>query len=276
MIKRFLAFAMCAMSLSAFAQHEFADTLSLKANQPLSPSLSTLGDSLGRAETLYHYGEKFEQYQDSVHSHTSLTPIIYYPGLYPGQITMMQWSGGAAIVAGQRESMPGLLGRESAVLNFYQNVDKFTFTAFGVANKIGYYHGLSTQWGFGGSVSYALNDNLSFTAFGSYYTQPHVNQPALLGYVGYPTVGGYANYRFGSSNFGVKVGAQGYYSLSSRHWEAQPIVMPYFRLAKGADIGIDVGGILYQVLRNTSVFNSNNDFRPTTGPIRSDGRPVKR
>ncbi len=247
-MKKFITFiVIAAASLCAKAQHEFADTLSVKINSPITPTLSTINDSTSRQPTLYEYGERFEEYKDSIGTHTA--PTIYFPGYYPGQSSFINWSNGALIAAGQHETMPGLMNRDSAVLNFYQQLGKFSITAYGSASKIGYFGGLSTQWGYGGSLSYQVNDNLSFTAFGSYATKTGIKQPAMLGFLSYPVFGGYADYRFGSSRFGVQAGAQSYYSLGDKHWQTQPIVMPYVRLNNGAKLGIDVGGILYNLIQ---------------------------
>jgi hypothetical protein len=258
MKRSFLIVVMAVLCLRLCAQHEFADTLSIKINQPLTPTLTTHGDSIGDIKSLYEYGERFDEYQDSVGRLTA--PSIYFPAFYPGQANLLQWGSGGIIAAGGTNSMPGLMGMESAVLNYYQRVGRFMFTAYGSATKIGYFRGLSTQWGYGGSLTYQASDNLSFTAFGSYATKAGFSQPALLGYADYPSFGGYANIRFGQSRFGVKVGAQSYYGLGSKHWQSQPIVMPYYRLANGAELGIDVGGILYNVLSNA--FDKSKGYNP--------------
>lgn len=66
-----------------------------------------------------------------------------------------------------------------------------------------------------------------------------------------------------SDRWGVEVGAQAYHSLSSSHWEVVPIVKPYYRINKKATIGIDVGGIVYELLKSARGYSPGN---PTIGP----------
>jgi hypothetical protein len=273
-----LSIAITLFTLSVRAQHEFTDTIHTALSSPATV-LSTPTSTLNSPTTLYEYGERFDEYQDSVGRLTA--PSIYFPAFYPGQSSLLQWGGGALVAAGRRETMPGLMGLESAVLNYYQRMGRFALTAYGSVTKIGYFRGLSTQWGYGGSLSYQVSDNLSLTAFGSYATKTRISNPAALGFVDYPSFGGYADIHFGSSRFGVKAGAQSYYALGSRHWQTQPIVMPYYRLAKGCNLGIDVGGILYNILLNkldkSRSYNPANVAPRTTiaPPKMGPGRPAK-
>jgi hypothetical protein len=102
----------------------------------------------------------------------------------------------------------------------------------------------------------------------------------MLGFIDYPNFGGFVDYHFGESHWGVKAGAQSYYSLGSRHWETQPILMPYYRTSSGVDLGIDVGGILYNILENCINKGNNNyggggnNFSPQQSkipPLRKSG-----
>ena len=187
---------------------------------------------------------------DTTHSATSnLTAPTFTPAaIHPGQIAA--WHNGGLTGFTSSQSMPGMMGIESGRLSVGQNIGNFTFSIYGEANKYGFYRGLQTSLGFGGSVDYEINDRFGITLFGSYNTPTRGMHPAMAGYVSIPTFGGYVDYRI-SDRWGVQVGAQSYRSTMTRRWAAQPIVMPYFRLSKKNIIGVDVGGILYQVIRNT-------------------------
>lgn len=157
------------------------------------------------------------------------------------------------------------MGIESGTLDFRQRVGALTISLFASATKYGYFRGLSTSYGFGGSLSYDFNDKLGMTVFGSYASSPvGMNQAAMLGYVSSPVIGGYLDWRF-ADHWGVKVGAQSYRSIAYGRWETQPIAMPYYRTSSGAEIGIDVGGILYQVIRQASGGSWGNPGNPTIG-----------
>lgn len=180
---------------------------------------------------------------------------------FPGIAPLSVWSGGGLYVSGSRQIMPGLMNMDSGSINFRQQFGNLTLEAYGDAVKYGYFRGLSTHWGYGGSVTYRLSDNLSVTGFGGYSTARGGFSPAMSGYIGTTNFGGYLDYSF-SSKFGVKVGAQTYHSIVENRWRTQPVVMPYFKLG-GNDIGIDVGGILYNIL-----VNANGGYRsnPTIAP----------
>ncbi len=287
-MKRHLTIAAIAIAahFAAFAQHEIPDTLTINNPyqpisplSPISPELSKpVVDSLQIAPTLNTYQEKYDEYRDSIGAHDM--PNIYYPKNYPGNATMLRWYNGALVAAGRTDVFPGLMNMESAILNFHQQLGRFTLTAYGSATKIGYFRGLSTQWGYGGSLSYQISDNVSVTGFGSYATRSRITQPAMLGFIDYPNFGGFVDYHFGESHWGVKAGAQSYYSLGSRHWDTQPILMPYYRTSSGVDLGIDVGGILYNILENCINKGNNNyggggnNFSPQQSkipPLRKSG-----
>ncbi len=179
----------------------------------------------------------------------SLTAPVFTPSVItPGQIAA--WTHGGLTGFTSSQSMPGMMAIESGRLSVHQNIGDFTFSLYGEADKYGFYHGLQTSLGVGASMSYDINDRFGITMFGSYYTPVRAMHPAMAGYVNIPTFGGFVDYRI-SNRWGVQVGAKSYRSMMTQRWETQPIVMPYFRLSKNKSIGVDLGGILYQVMRTT-------------------------
>ena len=71
-----------------------------------------------------------------------------------------------------------------------------------------------------------------------------------------------------SERFGVEVGAQRYYDAMRGGWQTAPVVIPYYRFEK-FKLGLDVGGIIYEILRS-AVFDNRGggDFGggPTIRP----------
>lgn len=181
--------------------------------------------------------------------------------MIPGIAPIAVWDGGSAYADGSRQSLPGLMNINSASLNLSQTFGAVTVTAFGQAMKYGYFRGLTTTWGFGASATWRLSERVSITAFGSYYTGAGPRQPAMAGYTALPRVGGYVDWQF-SERWGVRAGVQSYRTADSR-WETQPIVEPYFKVSKHCDIGVDVGGILYQLVRSRGGGHRGN---PTIAP----------
>lgn len=195
---------------------------------------------------------------------TALPPM----GFTPGVANIASWGSGGVYADGGRVHLPGLMGIETGSVNFVQHMGPVTVTLFGSAAKYGYFRGLSTTYGFGGALTYRFSDNLSMTVFGSYNSAASVTQPAMMGYVSAPVFGGYLDWRF-HPHWGVKAGVQSYRSIAYGRWETQPMVIPYYRTSSGAEIGIDVGGILYQVIRSAasgSGSNWGNPGNPTIDP----------
>lgn len=185
--------------------------------------------------------------------------------MYLSRATVSSWDGGKIYLTGGVQTMPGLMAIESGSINFEQTFGKFSFNLNGSAAKYGYFNGLKTSYGFGAEATYRFSDRVSATVFASYFSPVMIMNPAIAGYVSVPNFGGYLDFSI-SSRFGVQVGAQSYRSLMSNRWEAQPIVKPYFKLSEKASIGVDVGGILYNVLKSNAGNRSWGNHNPTMGP----------
>ncbi len=104
---------------------------------------------------------------------------------------------------------------------------------------------------FGGNatVAYMLNDNVSLNAFANYQSAPFwsgVHGGGLLVY------GGYMTFKTNNDKWGVDVGAQNIHDPVTGRNVVLPIVKPYYNLY-GTKLGIDVGGLLYQVFKNISL-----------------------
>lgn len=178
---------------------------------------------------------------------------------------LFRWRNGGLVGSVSSEVLPGMMGIESGGFALTQDFGKFSIAAYGEALKYGYYGGLSRSFGFGGSMTYRANEKLSFTLFGSYYTSPGFATPAMAGYMNIPTFGGYMDYKF-NDHWGMKVGAQSYRSMYGNHWQTQPILTPYYRVSKDVELGIDVGGILYQLLELNKDKKMRHYGNPTMGP----------
>lgn len=191
----------------------------------------------------------------------------------PGMVGFKLWKGASITVDGASASMPGLMGIESGRLTFNQDFGRFSFSAWGNVDKFGYFRGLQTSWGFGGQLSYRFNERLSMTVFGSYSSPLNPHTVAMAPYISAPNFGGYVTYDI-NDHWGVHVGAQATRSLVTNRWEAQPIVMPYYKINGQAAIGVDVGGILYNVLKDYSSRKNSQYGNPTIGPPVGGPPPV--
>lgn len=191
-----------------------------------------------------------------------------------GVADIASWGTGGVYASGSTMSMPGMMGLESGRINVSQSFGPVTVTAYASVTKMGYFRGLNTSYGFGGQIDYRINDRWSVTLFGSYSSPFAPLTPGMAGYMPMPNFGGYASFDI-SDRWGVSVGAQATRSPYTGRWEAQPIVMPYYKVNEKVSIGADVGGLLYGILHN--YFESregHGGVNPTIGPPVGGPPPV--
>lgn len=181
-----------------------------------------------------------------------------------GESHISSWHGGRLYATGGVQTMPGLMAVNSGSLAIEQKFGNLTVNISALATKYGFFNGLQTSYGFGGNLTYKFSDKISATLFGEYHSSVRIGNPAMAGYVNIPRFGSYIDYSL-NERFGVDIGVQGYRSSLTRRVEMQPIVRPYFRVSKNNKIGIDVGGILYQMMKShTSSYRQPHN--PTIGP----------
>ena len=164
------------------------------------------------------------------------------------------------------ESLPGLMGIESAALSYRLSAGNLTFTPSVYANKYGYFGGLSTNVGVGGELTYKIIDKCSLTVFGEYYTNALAANPSVMGYMASSRYGGYGTWHI-TNRWGLNLGAQRVYNSATGRWQTVPIVMPTFRISGNSTIGIDLGSVLYQVMEHG---NGSNFSNPTIAPPRPE------
>lgn len=172
----------------------------------------------------------------------------------PGTSVVSQWRNGGLLATGERTLMPGLMQIESGSLGLMQNYGKFSLFLGGVANKYGYYNSLHTQYGVTGSVSFIFSPKLSMTGFGThYFGKPPLMAngmpmpPAMIGYYGVSSFGGYVTYQF-NETFGMEVGGQAVQQFGTHKYRFQPIVTPTVKIGK-VRLGFPVGEIMHGIIR---------------------------
>lgn len=108
------------------------------------------------------------------------------------------------------------------------------------------------------SASYRLNDNISATAFGSVGNVGFFGQNSMNTY----NMGGYFSFTTNNRHWGIDLGAQRYFDPYTRQWRTQPIAMPYYKFNNGQKLGIDVGGLLYNLFLNGNESMSPHTVKP--------------
>ena len=188
--------------------------------------------------------------------------------------SIFSWHGGQLSSVRGSIAMPGMMSIESGYLNLSHGVGPITLSLWGGATKYGYFNGAQTSCGVGGALDYRINNHWSLTLFGEYYSPVSALTPGMAGYISTPRFGGYATYDI-NDHWGISVGAQTQRSVFSNSWEMQPIVMPYYRINKGVKLGIDVGGIMYHMIRDWANGRSGGVIgSPTIAPPRQGPPPV--
>lgn len=185
------------------------------------------------------------------------------------------WESGAFYASGSAASMPGLMGIESGALNITQQIGDITFTGSFNADKYGYYRGLTTTYGVSGNIVWHINDTFSLTIFGSHSFNSIYINPQTLPYMRATSYGGYLGINL-HERWGVNVGAQRVYNSATGQWETVPIMQPYYRLNKRDAIGVDLGGILYEVIRANRDKHFGGQRNPTMAPPIPMGPPPVR
>lgn len=159
------------------------------------------------------------------------------------------WRGSSA-----QWSMPGLMGVRSATLGVGTTLGPLDLHIWGEGMQIGYFHGYRRRWGAGAEINIQLSEKWNLTLFGSVYSPLGNLSPAIAGFLPQTSAGAYFSYDF-HPHWGISLGAQTVRSDFDRRWRMQPIIMPYYRVNKNLKIGADIGGILYNLLYDSSHSN---------------------
>ena len=154
------------------------------------------------------------------------------------------WRGANLSFMGNINQNVGLMDAASGSMAYNQNLGNFHISVSANANKywMPMQKQLVTQYGIGGTLSYQLNNDISFHAYGYYYNSNPIVGPAYCPYVNTSSYGGYANIRF-SDRFSTDVGVNRYVNPMTGRWTTSPIVTPHLRVGR-VDIGLPVGEFL--------------------------------
>ena len=161
--------------------------------------------------------------------------------------------------SGSQYTLPGIGRMNNASLLFQYDLNQYV-TFSGGMNVTKYNFAFNTGQVFNsyGTMTYRPNERLRISAFGSY-------APANPYGFFNTSYGATVGYDF-SDRFGMEVGVQRHYDPMRRKWETIPIVVPYYKFDK-FELGMDVGGIVYEILRNV-IENNRQSGSPVMIPFR--------
>ncbi len=190
-----------------------------------------------------------------------INPSPLFRGDYSTGGVLRQFPHGAVFGSGSQTSLPGI-GRFNNASLGYQHIfnDRLSLQLRANAMKINMSHITGQAFSTAGRLTYRASDRVAFNVFGSY---------DIGNSYGMSTNSYGATMSLDmSERFGVEVGAQRYYDAMRGGWQTVPVVIPYYRFEK-FKLGLDVGGIMYEILRNVVFDNrGGGDFGggPTIRP----------
>lgn len=153
-----------------------------------------------------------------------------------------QFDNNFIIGTGELSTLPSIGTLRSANIFYMHTSGKWTFSAGISAAKYHLVQGVYNNFGFSGALNYAVNEKLSFSVFGSYYTNNSFHSAAALPYLSNSLYGASMSMAF-NERIGLTLGAQRYYDPFSGRWITAPIIAPSFKIGKAA-FEIDLGGLL--------------------------------
>lgn len=186
-------------------------------------------------------------------------PSPLYKGDYSTDGVIKQFPRGVLFGAGGQTSIPGI-GRFNDASIGYRHAfnEKFMLELGANAMKINMDHITGQAFSTSGTLFYRPSERVTFKVFGSY----DIGNTYGMGRKHYG-----ASIAFDMSDrFGMEVGVQRYYDARSGRWETSPVVIPYYHFNKFT-LGVDVGGIVHEILRNV-IFDNKPRNNPTFGPPR--------
>ena len=190
-------------------------------------------------------------------------PSLLFRGDYRTGGILKQFPRGVLFGSGGQTSIPGIGRFNNASLGYQHAInDKLELQLNINALKMNMAHMTGQSFGTSGALLYHASDRVSFKLFGSYDIG---NSYGMSTHVYGATMS-----LDMSDRFGMEVGVQRYYDSMRGRWETVPIVIPYYNFDK-FKLGFDVGGLLFEILRDVVFDKSRNNgsrTAPTIAPPR--------
>ena len=229
------------------------------------PSENSAPSSMFHPE--YSYSLPDFSLKESLRLPYQTNPSLLFRGDYSTSGVLRQFPHGMLFGSGGQTSVPGIGRFNNASLGYQHAFNQRLTLQLGVdAMKINMIHSTGQAFSTSGALRYQASDRVAFKVFGSY---------AIGNTYGMDT------HRYGatmsldmSERFGMEVGVQRYYDAYRGRWETVPVVIPYYNFDK-FKLSLDVGGILYEILRNTVFDNRGGSGGATIAPPRFQMPPLR-
>lgn len=230
------------------AERTAGTDLTVTADSPLPGAMASETDTMARL---------------SLTSVPLLIPYYMNPspllrGDYSTGGIMGAWRHGTLYGAGSQETLPGIGRMNTASVAYMHRLgERWSLHAGVNALKANMPFATGQAVGLSGGLTYQATERLAFNVFGSYY-QGRTYGGASHGYGGSVTMGL-------TDRFSLEAGIQRRYNPLRGTWETVPIAVPSYRFDKFS-LGIDVGGILYELLHKVVIDRGGHPGNPTLAP----------
>lgn len=186
-----------------------------------------------------------------------MNPSPMFRGDYSTGGVLGEFRHGILYGTGGQTTLPGIGQMNEASLGYMHRFNSQWSFQVGVdALKMNMPFAVGQSFGTSGTLMYRPSDRIAFKVFGSYYRGQTYGMESHS-YGGSVTVGM-------SDRFSVEMGVQRRYNPLRGGWETVPIVTPCYKFNK-FDLGIDVGGILYEILHKVVIDKDRKMGNPTIG-----------
>lgn len=167
--------------------------------------------------------------------------VPFFKGDYKVSAPIYRTRYGVLTGSGRQETYAGLGMINSAGLSYQHQWSDRVSTSIHVSTTKSRNQPFHPVYALGveAMYTYQMQDNIAFTAFGTYSVSNSFNASNYGGFFSVDV----------SRKFGVDLGAQRYYDPMRGKWDVAPIVAPYYKYKSKVKIGMDFGGIIQDVAR---------------------------
>lgn len=197
-------------------------------------------------------------FRDELHLpyHVDNSPL--FRGDYTTGGALWSHRSGAIFGSGSQETVPGIGRFNNASLGYMQMFgNRVSLSLSANAMKVNMFPYIGNEFSTSGRLNFQATDRLGFHVFGT----------KTLGYSPFNMDSyGASMSLVMSDHFKMEVGAQRYLNPMTNRWETVPVLIPTYRFDNGVELGLDVGGIIYEILRNATYKPERNGGNPTIAP----------
>lgn len=163
--------------------------------------------------------------------------------------------------SGSQNSIPGIGRMNEATLGYQRELnDKLALQASINAIKMNMDHFSGQSFTAGGALVYRPQEHLRFTLFGS------VDMGNAAGLFSMPyQYGGTVGFDLGD-HFSMELGVRRYSDSFTGRWETRPVVIPTINFNEKFKLGLDVGPLIYDILRSVIFDQKDRSSGPTIMP----------